>query len=163
MTNKSFVSRIVLRSRGAFLQDLGLRDYARIDGVVQLPPKPKPKDEKPEEIENYHVPTVDELASQLRPSDNSTMIPPWDPPEVEEINPEEARVWTEQIYQDPFFQDMGPYSNPELASQYHSDEVELEDDGVDGKHSFILDSLCFPIQLSLSYCGILGFMLFSKR
>ena len=99
-----------------------------------MPPKPVQEEERLDELEQFSVPTVDELAPRLRPSDNSAMIPPWDPvePPPERDEPPE---WVGHILDDPNFEDMGPYTNPELASQYHGGGVEIETDGFDGQSS----------------------------
>lgn len=105
------------------IQELGLRDYARIDGFVQLPPKPPQKREKPAELANYRVPTVEEAAGKLRPSDNiaAGLAPPWDPPSEEEDPLEVYRP----LLEDGGWENMGPYTDPEVAKNYHSNDVEL--------------------------------------
>ena len=128
------------------MQDLNLSDYARIDGYVQLQSKPKVEKEKPEELDEYQPPTVDELAPRLRMSDNSSMVPPWEAPEPPaDIDDEPS--WVKHLIDDPDFEDMGPYTNSKLASQYHSGDVEVIDDGFDGialSIQSLWTSVCFP-------------------
>ena len=64
----------------------------------------------------------------LRPSDNVAlgMAPPWEPPEKEEEEEEEdPDAWCRALLDDGGFENMGPYTDPEVAKLYHSDDVEL--------------------------------------
>ena len=105
-------------------QDLHLKDYALIEGFVQLPHKGPPKREVPEELENYQPPDVHALSSRLRKNDNSDLIPPWEPPVEEEPSEDELDAY-ERLLNDPNFEDMGPYTDPEVAKEFHSNDVEL--------------------------------------
>ena len=106
------------------MQDLGLRDYALIEGFVQLPFMGPPKREKPEELEHYEPPNVHQLAHRLRKNDNSDLVPPWDPPK-EEAPSEQFMEAYSKLVDDPEFKDMGPYTDPKVAELYHSDDVVL--------------------------------------
>lgn len=122
------LSKASLPEEGCLIvQDLQLKDYAVIEGFVQLPHKGSPKREVPEELEYYQPPDVNAMAHRLRKNDNSDLIPPWEPPD--DAEEEEARKEMEtcaRLFQDdPDFKDMGPYTNPQLAEEYHSHDVEL--------------------------------------
>ena len=52
------------------VQDLGLRDYARLDGFVQLPPKTVEPRERPAELDVFVNPKIDDLAAAARPTSN---------------------------------------------------------------------------------------------
>lgn len=106
------------------MQDLGLKDYALIEGFVQLPDMGPPKREKPEELEHYEPPNVHELAHRLRRNDNSDLVPPWDPPEEEQPSEQWLEAYHKMV-DDPDFKDMGPYTDPEVAKNYHSHDVAL--------------------------------------
>lgn len=70
------------------------------------------------------VPTVHELASKMKTSDNEArgLIPPWEPEEEDEEDPLE---WLRPLAEDGGFENMGPYTDPEIAQKYHSNDVEL--------------------------------------
>ena len=61
----------------------------------------------------------------LRPSDNVAlgMAPPWEPREEDEE--EDPDAWCRALLDDGGFENMGPYTDPEVAKLYHSDDVEL--------------------------------------
>ena len=137
------------------MQDLQLRDYAIVEGFVQLPHQGAPKREKPEELEDYQPPNVHQMAHRLRKNDNSDLVPPWEPPVEEEVVSEEDAEVFSKLLDDPDFKDMGPYTDPKLAEQYHSHDVELR--RIDtGDLSSISDAapanpICFPLQIMHVY------------
>ena len=109
------------------LQDLQLKDYAIVEGFVQLAAKGPPDREKPEELDGYQPPDVNQMAHRLRKNDNSGLVPPWEPPPEEEeevMSDADVDVFSE-LLDDPDFKDMGPYTDPEVARHYHSHDVEL--------------------------------------
>ena len=92
---------------------------------MQMPAKGVPKREKPEELDGYQPPNVNQMAHRLRKNDNTDMVPPWEPPPEDDVMSDADVDIFSKLLDDPDFKDMGPYTDPELAEQYHSHDVEL--------------------------------------
>lgn len=61
------------------MQDLGLRDIARIDGYVVLPRVEHAPHKAIPQLERFVPKTLEEHKYRLRPNDNSDLVPPWEP------------------------------------------------------------------------------------
>lgn len=98
---------------------------------MQLPQKDPPPREVPEELERYEPPDVHALKHRLRKNDNSDLIPPWDPPDQEDEQIADLNAYSEFL-SDPDFKDMGPYTDPGVADEYHSNDVQLRETHSEG-------------------------------